>query len=109
MAGIQHQDARKILKIIATGQKRNELLTYTSLAVTMGRPADNSRAMASTCNLLDAAACLAGVPLVALVAVRSQTGDVNPRAFTREFDEVQRLIIIKRSQDYKFTVVDFKP
>jgi hypothetical protein len=108
MAGIQHQDARKILRIIATTQARNELLTYSGMAVAMGRPADNSRAMASTCNLLDAAACLAGVPLVALVAVRSQTGDVNPAAFAREFDKDQRRIIIQRSQNHIFTAADYQ-
>ncbi|HVJ07887.1 MAG TPA: HNH endonuclease signature motif containing protein [Acidisarcina sp.] len=108
MAGIQRQDARKILKIIASSQAKNELLTYSGLAVTMGRPADNSRAMASTCNLLDAAACLADVPLVAIVAVRSQTGEVNPAAFAREFDEAQRQNIIQRSQNHKFTAADFQ-
>jgi hypothetical protein len=64
--------------------------------------------MASTCNLLDAAACLAGVPLLALVAVLAQSGEVNPAAFTREFDENQRLAIIRRSKEHKFTDADYR-
>ena len=64
--------------------------------------------MASTCNLLDAAACLAGVPLLALVAVLAQSGDVNPAAFTREFNEAQRKAIIERSQHHKFVAADYE-
>lgn len=108
MAGIQHQDARELLKIIASAQANVELLTYSGVAVKMGRPSDNSRAMASTCNLLDAAACLAGVPLLALVAVRAQSGDVNPAAFAREFDERQRQVIIQRSQCHQFISTDYQ-
>ena len=108
MNGIQHQDARKLLKIIASARGGNEPLTYTGVAVKMGRPPDHSRAMASTCNLLDAAACLAGVPLLALVAVLAQSGDVNPAAFTREFNEAQRKAIIERSQHHKFVAADYE-
>jgi hypothetical protein len=74
----------------------------------MGRPPDHSRAMASTCNLLDAAACLAGVPLLALVEVLAQSGDVNPAAFAREFDEAQRKAIIHRSQLHQFVAADYE-
>ena len=108
MADIQHQDARKLIKIIASARGSNEPLTYSGAAVKMGRPSDHSRAMASTCNLLDAAACLAGVPLFALVAVLAQSGDVNPAAFAREFDESQRKAIIKRSQLHHFIAADYE-
>jgi hypothetical protein len=108
LPGIQHQDARKLLKIIAAAQVTNEPLTYTSVAVKMGRPSDHSRAMASTCNLLDAAACLAGIPLIALVAVLAQSGEVNPDAFTREFAEPQRRAIIQRSLEHDFASSDFE-
>jgi predicted HNH restriction endonuclease len=62
--------------------------------------------MASTCNLLDAAACLAGVPLLAYVAVLAQSGDINPAAF-KEFDESQRQAIIERSRRYQFGPDDY--
>jgi hypothetical protein len=107
MADIQLQDARKLLKIIALASAAHEPLTYSGVAVKMGRPPDHSRAMASTCNLLDAAACLAGVPLLALVAVLAQSGDVNPEAFVREFNEVQRSAIVQRSQLHKFVPADY--
>ena len=107
MADIQRQDARKLLKIIDSARAANEPLTYSGVAIKMGRPSDHSRAMASTCNLLDAAACLAGVPLLALVAVLAQSGDVNPEAFTREFDESQRSAIVRRSQLHKFVPADY--
>jgi hypothetical protein len=108
MADIQHQDARRLLKIIAAARALNEPLTYSSVAVRLGRPADHSRAMASTCNLLDAAACLGGVPLLALVAVLARSGDVNPAAFAREFDEPQRKAIIQRSQLHHFVAADYE-
>ncbi len=107
MADIQHQDARKLLNIIASARALDEHLTYSSVAVRMGRPPDHSRAMASTCNLLDAAACLGGVPLLALVAVLAQSGDVNPAAFAREFDENQRKVIVRRSQLHQFVAADY--
>ena len=108
MADIQHQDARKLLKIIVSARAGNEPLTYSGVAVKMGRPSDHSRAMASTCNLLDAAACLAGVPPLALVAVLAQSGDVNPAAFAREFNESQRKAIIQRSQLHHFVAADYE-
>jgi hypothetical protein len=108
LADVQHQDARKLLKIIASARAGNEALTYSGVAVKMSRPPDHSRAMASTCNLLDAAACLAGVPLLALVAVLAQSGEVNPAAFAREFDEAQRKAIIHRSQLHQFVTADYQ-
>jgi hypothetical protein len=107
MADIQHQDARKLLKIIASARSLDGPLTYSGVAVRMGRAPDHSRAMASTCNLLDAAACLGGVPLLALVAVLAQSGDVNPAAFAREFDETQRRAIVRRSQLHQFVATDY--
>ena len=107
MAKIQHQDAKKLLGIIRAAKIKGEALTYTEVAMRMGRPANHSRAMASTCNLLDAAACLAGVPLLALVAVLAQSGGVNPEAFT-QFDGRRRKRIIERSQKHRFTPEDYR-
>ena len=45
MAKIQHQDAKKLLGIISAAKIKGEALTYTGVAMRMGRPADHSRAM----------------------------------------------------------------
>jgi hypothetical protein len=108
LAHIQIHDARKLLKIISSTVAKQQTLTYPSAAKIMGRPATHSRAMASTCNLLDAAACLAGVPLLALIAVRAKSKKINPAAFRKEFSEYQRNAIIKRSLDHQFSPGDSK-
>jgi hypothetical protein len=47
------------------------LLTYQTAGQALGRdPVNNSRMVAQVCDLLDAVAALAGVPLLALVMVR---------------------------------------
>src|SRR4051812_7244828 len=87
MASIQHQDARKLLSIISSALANGNKLTYRKAAESMGRkPAQNhSRAIAQMCDLLDAAACLAGVPLLALVAVRAESGEINEKAWAVEY------------------------
>lgn len=63
---------QKLLRLISSAWANGDSLTYRKAAEAMGRvpPQNHSRAIAQMCNLLDAAACLAGVPLLALVAVR---------------------------------------
>lgn len=56
--------------------------------------------------LLGRAACLAGVPLLALVAVREKSGRINPKAWKKEYGP-RRDAIIARSQGYKFGKKDF--
>ena len=103
MANIQHQDARKLIKIISSSFGNSKLLTYGEAARLMGRlpPQDHSRAIAQMCDLLDAAACLAGVPLLALIAVREKSGEINPKAWKKEYGP-RRDAIIKRSRDHQF-------
>ena len=76
MAEMQHKDARKLLRIISSALAKGNTLTCRKVAESMGRlPAQNhSRAIAQVCDLLDAAACFAGVPALALVAVREESG-----------------------------------
>ena len=107
MASIQIQDARKLLPLIITANSRGETFTYTEAALKLGRPRDHAREMASACNLLDAAACMAGVPLLALVVVLAESGKINPEAFRKGFDEGQRQAIIDRSMKFKFADADF--
>jgi hypothetical protein len=106
MASIQHQEAKKLLRIISAKNWNNK--SYWDAAKAMGRvpPQDHSRAIAQMCDLLDAAACLAGVPLFALVAVRERTGEINPKAWKKEFGP-RRDAIIKRSLEHHFSFADF--
>lgn len=109
MSEIQHAGARKLLRIIRRVGADSGTLTYRSAAKAMGIRdyTKHSRAVAQMCDLLDAAACLAGVPLLALVAVRSSNGKVNPKAWTREYSEA-RDAIIQRSLDHKFSPSDIQ-
>jgi len=107
METVQHRDAHKLLTIIAAEQKKqtNEL-TYQKAAKLMGRPAGHARAVAQMCDLLDAAAALAGVPLLALVAVRDSSGEINKMAWKKEYGP-RRDAIIKKSKEHNFTDRDF--
>jgi len=108
VATIQNEDARKLLGIITSAVKSDRLLTYKSAAELLGRypPENHSRAVAQMCDLLDAAAALAGVPLLALVAVRINSGEINPKAW-RE-NGTRRKAIIEKSKGHRFTNADFK-
>ncbi len=108
MAQLQHKEARKLLGIIQIAIGSKEQLTYLTAAERMGRmpPQQNARAVAQMCDLLDAAACLAGRPLLALVAVRQSTGEINPMAWKKEFGP-QRDAIIQRSLDHRFESADY--
>lgn len=107
MADIQHTDARKLLRIISSFLDKGKTLTYRKAALAMGRPANHSRAIAQMCDLLDAAACLAGVPLLALVKVRDESEEVNPKAWKAEFGD-RRDAIINRSLRHIFRDADFE-
>jgi hypothetical protein len=109
MSEIQHAGARKLLNIIAQSGAHSGKLTYRSAAKAMGARdyMKYSRAVAQMCDLLDAAACLAGVPLLALVAIRADDGEVNPKAWTREYSAA-RTKIIERSLNHRFSQVDIQ-
>jgi hypothetical protein len=96
-----------LLRNISSAIAEKKALTYSDAARIMGRPQNHARAIAQMCDLLDAAACLAGVPLLALVAVREKSGKINPRAWRREYEPL-RDAIIQRSLDYQFGPADFK-
>jgi hypothetical protein len=90
-------------------QSGGQVLTYASVAQRMGRtpPEQHARAVAQMCDLLDAAAALAGVPLLALVAVREAGGGINQKAWKKEYG-TWREPIIQRSLAHKFSVSDFQ-
>jgi hypothetical protein len=98
-----------LLRIVSSAFPNGDRLTYRKAAESMGRvpPQNHSRAIAQMCDLLDAAACFAGVPLLALVAIREESGEINPKAFKTEYGP-RRDAIIKRSLDHCFGDADFK-
>jgi 5-methylcytosine-specific restriction endonuclease McrA len=108
VATVQHADARKLLTVIAVAVKRDQFLTYKTAAERLGRtpPENHSRAVAQMCDLLDAAAALAGVPLLALVKILTNTGEINPKAWKES--RQRRRAIIERSNRHRFTAADFK-
>ncbi len=108
MSETQHTRAKELLAIIARVGAHSGKLTYRSAAETMGMSdyEKQSRPVAHICNLLDAAACLAGVPLLAMVAVRDINGEINPKAWEKEYGAA-RLAILDRSRSHSFSDADF--
>jgi len=102
---IQHTEAERILQIIASAARSGTLLTYTSVAEALGRPADNARMVAQVCDLLDAAAALAGLPLLALTAVKEKGGTLNRKAWA---ESPYRDALIERSARHKFTMQEYE-
>jgi len=107
MSIIQHQLARQVLELIREGNTTHRLLTYQSVAKALGRTTDSARAIAQVCDLLDAATALANIPLLALVAVRATSGEINPKAWVKDTPVGVRDSIIERSRAYSFTEDDF--
>lgn len=107
MSVIQHQLARQVLKLIRDGNATHGSLTYQNVAIALGRTADSARAIAQVCDLIDAATALANIPLLALVAVRATSGEINPKAWVKDTPEWVREAVIERSLTYSFTEDDF--
>lgn len=105
-ADIQHDNAQKLLRLIER-QGVSAKLTYQGVAKLLKRPKpqDDGRAFGSICDLLDAAACLAGVPALALFAVKNADGRINPRAWRQSPEK--RTAILTRSENHTFTADDF--
>jgi 5-methylcytosine-specific restriction endonuclease McrA len=105
---IQHEEARKLLPVVVAAAKSDRLLNYQTAAVELGRPKNNSRMVAQVCDLLDAAAASAGVPLLALWIVREASGHINRKAWTGFGVEPElRERIIELSRKHTFTQSDF--
>jgi len=107
LSAIQHQLAHRLLSIIRVANATDRLLTYQSAAKELGLPIKNARAIAQVCDLLDAAAALANVPLLALIAVRVASGEINPKAWVKGTPAGVREAVIKRSRAHTFTDADF--
>jgi hypothetical protein len=114
MSAIQHAEARKLLKIISSALAKHKApLDYKRAAKALGRdPKTNSRMVAQVCDLLDAAAAFAGVPLLALVMVRESVGQkqINRKAWTgNDVEPGCRDKIIDRSLQHIFTTLILWP
>ncbi|GAA0034014.1 MULTISPECIES: HNH endonuclease [Bradyrhizobium] len=106
---VQHDEARRLLPIIVHAAKSSQYLRYQDAAELLGRPRDNARTVAQVCDLLDSAAALADVPLLALVVVLTAENKINPKAWTAKGIEPGiRDGIIRRSKAHTFTDADFK-
>ncbi|MCK1616240.1 HNH endonuclease [Bradyrhizobium sp. 159] len=101
----QYEEAKRLLPIIAAAAMSGQHLTYQIAAQKLGRPKNNARTVAQVCDLLDAAAALADVPLLALTTVLTANLRVNPDAWAEVEPEI-RSAIINRSQNHTFTKSD---
>src|SRR4051812_30974894 len=106
MSAVQHREAHRLLKIIETSDGDGTLLTYQLAAEALGRDrSTHARAIAQMCDLLDAAAALAGVPLLALVKIRDAAGNINSQAWR---SRTSRHEIIANSLNHTFTKNDYQ-
>jgi hypothetical protein len=107
MSRIQHRLGRQMLQVIGNEPSERRLFTYQSLSHELGRqPLTDGRAMAQVCDLLDAAAAVAGVPLYALVRVRNAKGQINPMAWRKGVPGWVRPAVIRRSEHHEFSDAD---
>lgn len=106
MSELQHSEARRLLPILSRVAETSDILTYQSAARALGRdPKTNARTVAQMCDLLDAAAVLAGVPLLALFYVREVSLAVNRKALENfEWSDA----IVEKSRRHTFTVYDIE-
>src|SRR5665811_1251125 len=109
MSTVQQLEAQRLLPILVEAYRSHKLLTYMTAAEALGRePHSNARMVAQVCDLLDAAAAFAGVPLLALIIVREASGDINRKAWVRkDVPAGLRDAIIARSWQHKFNTEDF--
>ena len=108
MSVIQHQLAHRLLSIIRVSYPSHRLLTYQTAAKELDRSKKHARAIAQVCDLLDAAAVLAGIPPLALVAVRAASRDFNPKAWVKDCPAGFREAVISHSLGHTFTDADFE-
>jgi len=108
MSATQHREAHRLLSLLADRRARSSWLTYSSAAAALGRdPKTNARMIAQVCDLLDAAAAIANTPLLALVAVREASNEINRKAWVKGVPAELRERIIQRSLSYQFRPKDF--
>lgn len=114
MSSLQNEGARLLLPIIADAWRQKRLLTYQSAAQELGRKKEHARTVAQMCDLLDAAAAFAKVPLIALIVVRESSGHINRKAWTGTWAGTKTPIpgdfknrVVARSSSWNFSSEDF--
>lgn len=84
----QHRDACKLIDVIAAridAGNTDPIIGYPEAAHLIGRKPDvNGRYMGQVCSLCDAAALIAGWPMLMLQMVRKSDGAINDQAFGKE-------------------------
>lgn len=102
MAEIQNVEAQKILSFLKPVVLAGERLNYQSVAQKLGRdPKKNARMVAQVCDMLDAAAVLADVPLMALISVLDASNSINSEAWSGPtVPQGFREAVIKRSRSH---------
>lgn len=105
----QHAMARSALEVIESARTNQESLSYKSIATKLGLdPVRYARAVAHACDLLDAAAVEAGVPLPALGVVLNASEEVNPAAWSRGPFAVHKDRIVRTSERHQFSKEDYE-
>ncbi len=104
----QSEIAQEILPLIFNAVLSGNTLSYADVAEKLGRPRNNGRMVAQVCDLLDAAAALAGTPLLALITVTEASGKINKRAWATGDGSFHRDAIIARSEHHNFGKSDFQ-
>ncbi|HEX4302747.1 MAG TPA: HNH endonuclease signature motif containing protein [Rhizomicrobium sp.] len=95
--------------MIVAASIEDKTFSYGDAAEKLGRKRDNARMVAQVCDLLDAAAAYAGIPLLALITVTEASGKINKRAWAnRTGDRTYRDEIIATSQSRKFNKDDYR-
>ena len=105
MPDIQREDAKRLLSILAN--LKGAITTYGEAAKAIGRNRNNARTVAQSCSLLDAAAVMAGQPLLALTRIREGSGNINDNAWRKVVSGRVRETIINVSKNHRFTRNDF--
>ena len=105
-AMVQHSRAKEALELIFKAEFADEPLTYQSLLNALGLNPKGTQMMGGVCDLLDAAAALAGVPPIALWRVRSVKGEHNPKAFAP--NHAFRKELMAQARHHHFTGEDYE-
>jgi hypothetical protein len=102
----EHKEARRLLPLLFEANRKHRFMTYVDAVEALGWDLRGStRMMGKVAHLLDAAAVLANVPLIALHTVRANGGsEVNPEAFLN--DPEFRAQLLAEAAAHTFTQTD---
>jgi hypothetical protein len=100
----QHEDARKLLPMLFKANREKRFLTYTDAVSALGwKLRGSARMMGDATGLVDAAAALANVPLIALYTVPANGGSI---ANTKAFSPNLHAQLLDEAKAHTFTQTD---